>query len=59
MTSLAVPSDGAQPNGSLTLAGSTLYGMTRVGGSSGNGVLFSMNTDGGGYSLLHTFTGVQ
>ena len=48
-------SDGANPRGSLTLSGSKLYGMTAFGGSSGNGVIFSANTDGTDYSLLHTF----
>ena len=51
------PSDGANPYGSLTLSGSTLYGMTVGGGSSGPGAIFRMNTDGSGYSLLHSFTG--
>jgi len=49
--------DGAGPQGSLTLSGSTLYGMTDSGGSSGSGTIFSINTDGTGYTLLHTFTG--
>lgn len=52
------PSDGAWPYGSLTLSGSKLFGMTNTGGgSNGGGVIFSMNTDGTGYSLLHTFAG--
>ena len=50
-------SDGRGPWGSLTLSGSTLYGMTVGGGSSGPGAIFRMNTDGSGYSLLHSFTG--
>jgi uncharacterized repeat protein (TIGR03803 family) len=49
--------DGEQPFGALTLSGSKLYGMTRLGGSSGTGTLFSVNTDGTGFSLLHTFLG--
>ena len=52
------PSDGREPFGSLTLSGSKFYGMTKYGGgSSDGGVVFSMNLDGTGYSLLHTFTG--
>jgi uncharacterized repeat protein (TIGR03803 family) len=51
------PSDGRRPYGSLTLSGSTLYGMTQIGGSNDTGALFSMNTDGSGFSLLHSFTG--
>ena len=49
--------DGSGPRGSLTLVGSKLYGMTSLGGSSNEGALFSVNTDGSGYSLLHNFTG--
>jgi uncharacterized repeat protein (TIGR03803 family) len=50
-------SDGKYPYGSLTLDGSTLYGMTRYGGTSDLGAAFKMNTDGTGFALLHTFTG--
>jgi uncharacterized repeat protein (TIGR03803 family) len=50
-------SDGSLPYGSLTLSGSTLYGMTQAGGASALGTAFKMNTDGTGFSLLHTFTG--
>src|SRR5678816_1838971 len=49
-------SDGSGPFESLTLSGSKLYGMTPDGGSSDRGTLFSMNTDGTGFSLLHSFT---
>ena len=47
--------DGAWPHGSLTLSGSTLYGTTLVGGNSGRGTVFSIGTDGTGFSLLHEF----
>jgi uncharacterized repeat protein (TIGR03803 family) len=50
-------SDGSQPYDSLTLAGSKLYGITSAGGSSDKGTIFSVNTDGTGFSLLHSFTG--
>jgi uncharacterized repeat protein (TIGR03803 family) len=49
--------DGAIPYGSLTLAGTTLYGATTAGGSSNLGTIFSVNTDGAGYSTLFSFTG--
>ena len=49
--------DGSVPMGSLTLDGSTLYGMTGNGGISNNGVMFAINTDGTGYAILHNFTG--
>ncbi len=35
-------SDGVWPYGSLTLSGSTLYGKTTDGGSSGDGTVFSL-----------------
>jgi uncharacterized repeat protein (TIGR03803 family) len=51
-------SDGANPYyGSLTLSGSTLYGMTYAGGDKNSGTVFKMNTDGTGFSLLHEFAG--
>jgi uncharacterized repeat protein (TIGR03803 family) len=49
--------DGATPDGSLTLVGSTLYGMTSAGGSSSDGTLFTINTDGNSYAILHNFAG--
>ena len=51
------PSDGAGPPGSLTLDGSTLYGMTQDGGATRRGMVFKMNTDGSSYTNLHFFTG--
>jgi uncharacterized repeat protein (TIGR03803 family) len=42
---------GASPDGSLTLSGSTLYGMTSGGGANGLGVIFSVSTSGSGYTL--------
>lgn len=49
-------SDGASPNAGLALAGGTLYGNTGSGGVSGNGVLFSVRTDGSGFTNLHSFS---
>jgi len=51
--------DGSDPSGSLILDGSTLYGMTEAGGDDGIGVIFMMNTDGSGFSLLHELAGGQ
>jgi uncharacterized repeat protein (TIGR03803 family) len=48
--------DGWEPSGSLTLSGSTLYGMTSFGGG-GAGTIFKINIDGTGYTIMHTFTG--
>jgi uncharacterized repeat protein (TIGR03803 family) len=52
--------DGAFPDEcSLTLSGSTLYGMTVVGGSGGKGTVFMINTDGTGFKVLHSFSGID
>ncbi len=50
-----VPGQG-QPQGSLIISGSTLYGMTD-GGSLGSGSVFLINTDGSGFLAFHSFTG--
>ncbi len=50
-------SDGAFPTAGLTLSGNTLYGTAAEGGSSGNGTVFGVNTDGTGFTNLHTFAG--
>jgi uncharacterized repeat protein (TIGR03803 family) len=44
-------------NPRLVLSGNTLYGTTESGGSSGRGTLFSINTDGNSFTVLHNFTG--
>jgi uncharacterized repeat protein (TIGR03803 family) len=49
-------SDGALPNDQLILSGNTLYGTAWTGGSSGNGTLFSINTDGTGFTTLYSFS---
>jgi uncharacterized repeat protein (TIGR03803 family) len=54
--SFAGGSDGASPNAGLTLSGSTVYGTTAAGGSSGAGTVFKVNTDGTGFTNLYTFT---
>ena len=52
------PNDGAAPKGSLTLVGSTLYGMTYLGGANHTGTIFEINTDGSGYTVLWRFGGI-
>ena len=48
--------DGQLPGYSaLTASGTTLYGMTIGGGSAGQGVVFRMNDDGTGFTVLHSF----
>jgi len=49
--------DGSQPLATLTLLGTKLYGTTSVGGPWGAGTVFSVNTDGSGFTTLHGFTG--
>src|SRR6266516_926459 len=50
-------SDGAGPNGGLLLSGNTLYGTTRGGGVYGDGTVFTVDTNGGGFTSLHSFQG--
>lgn len=40
----------------LVLSGDTLYGVEASGGAYGNGSVFSMNTDGTGFTAIHSFT---
>lgn len=49
---------GYEPHGRLTLDpnGTTLYGMTRKGDSQKYGVVFSIDTTGNNYTVLHDFT---
>lgn len=49
--------DGAEPVGSLTLSGNTLYGTAEQGGSDSEGTLFSINTYGSDFTTLYSFTG--
>jgi uncharacterized repeat protein (TIGR03803 family) len=52
-------SDGAYPTSGLTLWNSTLYGTASSGGSSNYGTVFALNTDGTGFTNLHSFTGAD
>jgi len=49
-------SDGASPKAGLTISGNTLYGTAAGGGTNGNGTVFALNTDGTGFTNLHSFT---
>ncbi len=55
-SSTGTNSDGAFPLAPLILSGNTLYGTASGGGSSGNGTVFALNTDGTGFTTLHSFT---
>ncbi len=48
--------DGAVPQAGLILSGSTLYGTTHLGGTADVGMVFKVNTDGSGFTNLHSFT---
>lgn len=56
-TETYVPADGANPSGELVLSGNMLYGTTSAGGSSNEGTVFAINTNGGGYAILYSFSG--
>ena len=48
--------DGATPWGGLILSGDKLYGTASAGGAGGSGVVFSIGTNGAGFTTLHSFT---
>ncbi len=52
---LAIASDGGNPFAGVILSSNTLYGTTRFGGSSGVGTIFKVNTNGAGFTNLHSF----
>jgi uncharacterized repeat protein (TIGR03803 family) len=47
--------DGGNPQGGLILSGTTLYGTATEGGTNGGGTVFSVSTNGTGFTTLHTF----
>jgi uncharacterized repeat protein (TIGR03803 family) len=49
--------DGGLPEAGLVISSNRLYGTTTYGGSSDHGTVFSLNTDGTGFTNLHIFTG--
>jgi len=49
------PADRARPICDLTVIGSTLFGTTQTGGANRAGTVFSLNADGTGFQLLHSF----
>ena len=53
----AATNDGAFPYAGVILSGNTLYGTTASGGAHGYGTVFAVNTDGSGFTLLHSFIG--
>ena len=53
------PSCGNTPWGSLVSDSTFLYGMTQLGGTSNDGIIFKIKTDGTGYSKLLDFNGTN
>jgi uncharacterized repeat protein (TIGR03803 family) len=51
------PDNGRKPYGSLIMDDAMLYGTTKEGGASGYGVIFKIQADGSGYTVLHSFAG--
>src|SRR5665213_3159379 len=49
------PSEGANPQAGLILSGNTLYGTTVRSFNLGFGTVFAVNTDGTGFTNLHSF----
>jgi uncharacterized repeat protein (TIGR03803 family) len=50
--------DGASPQfGPLVVTNSVVYGATEEGGVSNSGVVFQINTDGTGFTVVHAFSG--
>jgi uncharacterized repeat protein (TIGR03803 family) len=55
-TFIVANNDGAYPYAGLALSGITLYGTATSGGGAGTGTIFALNTDGTGFTNLHSFT---
>lgn len=51
-----INTDGGYPHSGLILSGGTLYGATYFGGSSSNGTIFALSTNGTDFTTLYTFT---
>ncbi len=48
--------NGSGPMGNLVLSNDTIYGMTGNGGTTGDGAIYSINTNGQSETILHSFT---
>src|SRR5581483_1727315 len=51
-----INTEGYNPQGNLLLSGNTLYGTTPIGGANGEGTIYSVQTNGSGLTVVHTFT---
>jgi len=54
-TFLDTGTGGNIPNGGIALSGDTIYGTTIFGGTNGNGLVYSINTNGSGVATLYSF----
>ncbi len=59
LSSSITNSDGGYPVDGLTLSGNTLYGTTGIGGAGGQGIVFSLHTDGSNFTPLYNFTALS
>ena len=50
--------DGAYPVSGLILSGNALYGTALEGGSTEQGTVFKINTDGTDFTTLYSFTAI-
>jgi uncharacterized repeat protein (TIGR03803 family) len=53
------PDDGQRPLKSLLIQGDRLYGMTLYGGTDNLGLIYSIDSDGGEFAILHSFSGTD
>jgi uncharacterized repeat protein (TIGR03803 family) len=51
-----INADGANPEAGLVLAGTNLFGAAYLGGANGCGTIFKLGTNGGGFTVLKTFS---
>jgi uncharacterized repeat protein (TIGR03803 family) len=51
--------DGYDPAPGLILSGNILYGTAKQGGPSGTGTVFAVNTNGSGFTILHSFSPIS
>jgi uncharacterized repeat protein (TIGR03803 family) len=50
---------GANPWGTLVASSNFLYGTADTGTTNGNGIVFALQTDGGSFTVLHTFSALS
>ena len=56
-TSPYTNSEGTEPFAGVIISGGMLYGTAQYGGVYGKGTVFALNTNGTGFTNLHSFTG--